>query len=295
MDAQDAHQNQGHGQSEVETVQVAGSHDENVIPAPTAAPIIFAFGTTLLFAGLVTNWFVSAVGAVCIAKGVIGWWFDVLPRESVEQIPDECYELIDTGPEPEEASRHLDSSTPGRVVLPVEIPRVRSGIYGGLAGAVAMAVVALVRGAINYTIWMPVNLLAAMVLSSYNTADAEVLGQFSVAGLFTALGIHLSMSIMVGLVLAMVMPMAIKFPRVFSIFIAPLVWSLVTYAAMGVLDPTLEKWVNWYWFVGSQVAFGAVAGFVIARSERIETIQFLTSAERMNLEQTRQRDGGGAQ
>ena len=293
MDAQDAHQNQGHAQSEVETVQVAGSHDENVIPAPTAAPIIFAFGTTLLFAGLVTNWFVSAVGAVCIAKGVVGWWFDVLPREAVEEIPDECYELIDTGPEPEEVSRHLVASTPGRVVLPVEIPRVRSGIIGGLAGGAAVAVVALVWGLINHTVWMPVNLLAAMVLSSYNTADAASLGQFSVAGLFTALGIHLSMSILVGLVLAMIMPMVIRFPRVFSIFIAPLVWSLISYAAMGVLDPTLERWVDWYWFVGSQVAFGAVAGLVIASSERIETIQFLTSAERLDLERSRPHDGGG--
>ena len=124
-------------------------------------------------------------------------------------------------------------------------------------------------------------------------ADAASLGQFSVAGLFTALGIHLSMSILVGLVLAMIMPMVIRFPRVFSIFIAPLVWSLISYAAMGVLDPTLERWVDWYWFVGSQVAFGAVAGLVIASSERIETIQFLTSAERLDLERSRPHDGGG--
>ncbi|MEE2681875.1 MAG: hypothetical protein VX641_05835 [Planctomycetota bacterium] len=293
MDAHDAHKNHGHAQSEVETVQVAGSHDANVIPAPTAAPIVFAFGTTLLFAGLVTNWFVSAVGVVCMAKGVFGWWFDVLPRESVEEIPDECYELIDTGPEPEEATTHLRPSTPGRVVLPVEIPRIRSGILGGLMGGVAMAVVALIWGAINFTVWMPVNLLAATVLSSYNTAEASSLEQFSVGGLFTGLGIHLSMSLLIGLVLAMIMPMVISFPRVFSIFIAPLVWSLVSYAAMGVLDPTLERWVDWYWFVGSQVAFGAVAGFVIARSERIETVQFLTSSERLELEQSRPRDDGG--
>ena len=295
MNAQDSNQNPGHQQSDVETVQVTSAHDANVIPAPTSAPIIFAFGTTFLFAGLVTNWFVSAVGVVCIMKGVLGWWFDVLPREAVEEIPDESYELIDTGPEPDEAARHLVPSTPGRVVLPVEIPRVRSGIIGGLAGGIAMAVVALIWGAINYSIWMPVNLLAAMVLSSFNTAEASSLEQFHVGGFFTALGIQLSMSIMVGLVLAMIMPMAIKFPRLFSIIIAPLTWSLVTYAAMGVLDPTLERWVNWYWFVGSQIAFGAVAGFFIARSERIETIQFLTSAERMNLERTHQSDDGSEQ
>ncbi|MAJ46866.1 MAG: hypothetical protein CBC35_06105 [Planctomycetes bacterium TMED75] len=293
MNAQDSHQDPDSAQSEVETVRVMGAHDANVIPAPTSAPIIFAFGTTLLFAGLVTNWFVSAVGVVCIAKGVLGWWSDVLPRESVEEIPEESYLLIDTGPEPHEASKHLDSATPGRVVLPIEIPRIRSGIIGGLAGGTAMAVVALVWGAINFSVWMPVNLLAAMVLSSYDTFDAASLEQFSISGLFTALGIHLSMSVMVGLVLAMILPMAINFPRVFSIIVAPVTWSLVTYAAIGVLDPTLERWVNWYWFVGSQVAFGAVAGFFIARSERIQTIQYLTPAERLGLERSREQDGGG--
>ena len=89
------------------------------------------------------------------------------------------------------------------------------------------------------------------------------------------------------------MPMAIGFPRIFSIIVAPLTWSLVTYTAMGVIDPLLEQWVDWWWFIGSQVAFGAVAGFFIARSERIETIQFLTPAERLGLEQTRAQGEGG--
>ncbi|MEC8560453.1 MAG: hypothetical protein VXY94_10275 [Planctomycetota bacterium] len=277
----------------VETVKVAGTPDRSEIPAPTSAPIIFAFGTTLVFAGLVTNPFVSIVGAVCVCKGVLGWWFDVLPRESMERIPVEQQDIIDTGPEPREVAKHLDPATPGRLVLPVEIPRVRSGVLGGLAGGVAMAAVAIVWGAINFSVWMPINLLAAMVLSSFNEAEASSLMQFNLAAFFVALGIHASVSILVGVVLAMIMPMAIGFPRIFSIIVAPLTWSLVTYTAMGVIDPLLEQWVDWWWFIGSQVAFGAVAGFFIARSERIETIQFLTPAERLGLEQTRAQGEGG--
>lgn len=274
----------------VETVQVLHAHDHESIPAPTAAPIIFAFGTTLLFAGLVTSPLVSIVGLLCFLKGIHGWWFDVLPRESMEPIPESAYLEIDTGPEPgapvEAAARSAAHSATPRRILPVEIPRVRSGILGGLGGAVAMAIVALAWGATNYTIWMPINLLAAMVLETFNTDDLQSLQAFSASGLATAAAIHISMSVMVGLVLASLIPMAIGWPRLFSILVAPLTWSLLTYGAMGVLDPTLEKWVDWYWFVGSQIVFGSVCGFLIARSERIETIQFLTPSERMGLEKT---------
>jgi hypothetical protein len=279
----------GHEES-VETVQVLHGHDHESIPAPTSAPIMFAFGTTLLFAGLVTSPLVSIVGALCFFKGIHGWWFEVLPRESMEPIPESGYRVIDTGPEPgvatEKSARSAAHSATPRRILPVEIPRVRSGILGGLGGAIAMAVVALTWGATNYTIWMPINLRAAMVLETFNTEDVQSLSAFSVSGLATATAIHLSMSIMVGLVLASLIPMAIGWPRIFSIVVAPFTWSLFTYGAMGVLDPTLEKWVDWYWFVGSQVAFGAVCGFLIARSERIETIQFMTPSERIGLEKT---------
>ncbi len=274
----------------VETVQVLHGHDHESIPAPTSAPIIFAFGTTLLFAGLVTSPLVSIVGLLCFLKGIHGWWFDVLPRESMEPIPESGYREIDTGPEPgapaQATARTAAHGATPRKILPVEIPRIRSGILGGLGGAFAMAAVALTWGALNHTVWMPINLLAAMVLETFNTDDVQSLSAFSASGLAAAAAIHISMSIMVGLVLASLIPMAIGWPRIFSIVVAPFTWSLLTYGAMGVLDPTLEKWVDWYWFVGSQIAFGAVCGFLIARSEHIETIQFLTPAERMGLEKT---------
>ena len=211
----------------------------------------------------------------------------------MEPIPESAYREIDTGPEPGgplEANTvsAAHAATPRRI-LPVEIPRIRSGILGGLGGAVAMAIVALSWGALNHTIWMPINLLAAMVLESFNTDDVQSLSAFSGSGLAAAAAIHISMSIMVGLVLASLIPMAIGWPRLFSIVVAPFTWSLLTYGAMGVLDPTLEKWVDWYWFVGSQIAFGSVCGYLIARSERIETIQFLTPSERIGLERTHDR------
>jgi hypothetical protein len=48
------------------------------MPAPTAWPIILAFGLTLVFAGLVTNASVSFLGAILALSGCIGWFRDVL-------------------------------------------------------------------------------------------------------------------------------------------------------------------------------------------------------------------------
>jgi hypothetical protein len=275
-----------------EAVSVIPTDDPAMIPAPSGSPVVFAFGTTLMFAGLVTNPWVTVVGVICTIAGIIGWWRDVLPREAMELIPADEYREIDTGPEITDPVHHAASDAPARMVLPVEVPRIGSGVIGGLCGGVAMAVIALIWGAIQGSIWLPVNLLAAMVLSSYDTESLESLSTFQTSGLLSALGIHIAFSIMIGLLLGAMMPMASRWPMLFACIIAPIVWSMLTYAGMGVLDPTLEKYVDWWWFFGSQFAFGIVAGVVIGRSEKISVVQYLSPAERFQLERNKGEQSG---
>src|ERR1700686_4428560 len=54
------------------------------LPAPTAWPIVLAFGFTLLFAGLVTSISVSLLGAILAIAGCVGWFGEVLPEEKHE-------------------------------------------------------------------------------------------------------------------------------------------------------------------------------------------------------------------
>src|SRR5260370_42242874 len=56
------------------------------MPAPTAWPIVLAFGLTLLFAGLVTSSSVSLLGTILAVSGCIGWFRDVLPHERHEAV-----------------------------------------------------------------------------------------------------------------------------------------------------------------------------------------------------------------
>ena len=57
------------------------------LPAPTAWPIVLAFGITLLCAGLVTSESVSILGAILAIAGAVGWFRDVLPHEALETVP----------------------------------------------------------------------------------------------------------------------------------------------------------------------------------------------------------------
>src|ERR1700694_3577797 len=57
------------------------------LPAPTAWPIILAFGLTLVFAGLVTSASVSILGAIFTVAGCVGWFREVLPHEKHESMP----------------------------------------------------------------------------------------------------------------------------------------------------------------------------------------------------------------
>src|ERR1700724_2072766 len=57
------------------------------LPAPTAWPIVLAFGLTLVFAGLVTSASVSILGAILTMAGCVGWFRDVLPHEKHESVP----------------------------------------------------------------------------------------------------------------------------------------------------------------------------------------------------------------
>src|SRR6266550_1463496 len=131
------------------------------IPAPTAWPIVLAFGTTLLFAGLVTSAPVSVLGAMLMIAAAVGWFRDVLPHEAHEVVP-----VRPELPAPVTSRRKVAHfPIPGelpRAWLPLEVYPISAGIKGGLAGSVAMAVLAILYGLLSQrSIWYPINLLAA--------------------------------------------------------------------------------------------------------------------------------------
>src|SRR6185369_5960599 len=156
---------------------------------------------------------------------------------------------------------------------------------GGLAGGAAMAVLALLYGLLGHnSIWYPINLLAAAGSADLSAMSYHQLLAFSGTGLVLAIIIHLAASILVGLLYSVILPIFPRRPILVGGVIAPLLWSGLLYTAQGVINPTLNARIDWLWFVAFQFLFGLVAGFVVARHERVSTLQFLPFAVRAGIE-----------
>ena len=254
------------------------------LPAPTAWPIVLAFGITLLFAGLVTSVSISVLGAVLSVAGAVGWFLEVLPHEAHESVP-----IFREMPAVVTARRRVNrfeiASESPRAWLPLEIYPVSAGIKGGLAGSVAMAFCAMLYGLVSQrSVWYPINLLAAGFFPNAVTASTQVLAAFHRDAFLIAVAIHLITSLVVGLLYGVTLPMLPRRPILLGGIVAPLFWSGLLYGSLDIINPVLNAHIDWRWFVLSQIAFGIVAGVVVARQERIRTWQQLPLAMRAGIE-----------
>ena len=64
------------------------------------------------------------------------------------------------------------------------------------------------------------------------------------------------------------LPMFPRRPILLGGLIAPLLWSGLLYSMLDLINPALNERIDWPWFVASQIAFGIVAGLVVARGRR---------------------------
>jgi hypothetical protein len=253
------------------------------MPAPTAWPIILAFGLTLVFAGLVTSSSVSLLGAILAISGGIGWFRDVLPHEKHESaIAIETSLPVSTN-RPRVAAVEWMTEELHRARLPLEVYPVRAGVKGGMAGAVAMAVLAVIYGIISGRgMWYAINVLAAGFFPGRH--PLEQIGTFQWDSLLIASALHLLVSLSVGLLYGATLPMLPRHPIVLGGLIAPILWSGLIHSFVELIDPQLNQQIDWLWFVFSQVGFGIVAGIVVSRQERVPTQQRLPFAVRAGFE-----------
>ncbi len=259
------------------------------VPRPTAWPMVFALGLALLFSGLVTNAVVSAVGGGLFVAGAVGWWFEVLPRERHERAP---LQSAAERPPPIRAQaagieRRRGGEEQHRLRLPVEMQPYSSGLWGGAAGAVSMALVAMSYGLLAQgSVWYPVNLLASAVLPSMNAADVAGLRALDATALGVATLMHGGLSLLVGLVYAALLPALPGRTLLWGGLVAPVAWSAVAWVSLGVVAPALNEHIQWGWFVASQAAFGLTAGWVVLRAEPVPIPQHASLAERIGIERS---------
>jgi hypothetical protein len=253
------------------------------LPAPTAWPIVLAFGFTLVFAGLVTSASVSILGAIFTVAGCVGWFGDVLPHEKHESVSVVAKVPAVATIRPQVARVEWITQELHRARLPLEIYPISAGVKGGLAGSVAMAVLAVLYGIISgHGMWYPINLLSAGFFPA--RATTAQIADFHWDALIIATIVHLICSLLVGLLYGAALPMFPRRPILLGGLIAPILWSGLLHSVLEALDPVLNQRIDWLWFVISQIGFGLVAGFVVSRQERVRTWQYLPFAVRAGIE-----------
>src|SRR5262250_1776001 len=266
------------------------------VPASTAWPLVLSFGLTLMFAGLLTSASLSVLGVVLAVAGCAGWFREVFPHEHEETVP-VVFDGHRITTERRVVERVPVAPDLVRAWLPLETYPISAGLKGGLAGGIAMAVLACAYGLLKAgSIWYPINLLAATVYAQSLKLGPSQLNSFHADSFAIALGLHSIGSIFVGLLYGAMLPMFARRPIVLGGLIAPVLWSGLLYSMMQLLNPLLASRVDWIWFMASQIAFGVVAGIVVVRQERISTRENLPFMVRAGVEAPgimSQREQGG--
>jgi len=253
-------------------------------PAPTAWPLVLALGAALMFAGLLTSASVSVLGLFLTVAGCVGWFREVFPREHEVAVPIIAEEISITT-ERKVVERLPIAPDQVRAWLPLETYPVSAGVKGGIAGGVAMAVLACAYGLLKAgSIWYPINLLAATVYAQALRLGPQQLYSFHWDSFGLALLLHAGGSTLVGLLYGAMLPMFARRPIVLGGLVGPVLWSGLLYSTINLLNPLLARHIDWIWFMASQIAFGITAGLIVVRQTRMTTHENLPFAIRAGVE-----------
>jgi len=249
------------------------------MPRPTIGPLALALGLVLTAAGVSLGPAFTVVGTFILLAGLGMWVNELLPGRGHcdEPLVAPSQRVLPVIAELK-AVEHIRPGMPGyRARLPESVHPVSAGVKGGVLGGLVMPAPALLYGILSgHGIWYPVNLLAGMLLPGVGAMNTAQLEQLSRPLLLTAIVIHAMFAVIFGLIYGVLLPMLPAIPRLalpaslaWGGIIFPLLWTAASYGLMGIVNPVLQARVDWPWFIVSQFVFGAVAAFVVDRSEKI--------------------------
>ena len=256
------------------------------LPAPTAWPFLLALGLTLVFASLVTNLAIGALGLLLAIVAAVGWFRDVLPHEAHEdvEVEEEFVALVS----PSEKVARIEVDETHRAQLPLQTFSLASAIKGGIAGGIAMVIPAEIYGVIRFhSIWYVVNLLGGAGVGNWVNPSVEEMRHFHLSAFITANIIQGSVTLLVGLLYGAMLPMWPKRPILLGGIIAPAIWTGLLHSVLGIVNPFLAERIDWWSFAASQVIFGLVAGYTVAKLGHLERLAQAPLSVRLGVEVAR--------
>jgi hypothetical protein len=254
------------------------------MPAPTVWPFVLALGVALIFTGLLTGPAVSALGVILYVAGGVGWFREMFPHERQELMAVTPATKPEAVPARAVTRLRVASQVP-RTWLPLKVHPISAGVKGGLAGAVAMALLAMLYGVLSHgSIWYPINLLAGSLYAPSAMPTVDELVRFRLGWFLFASALHLVTSLLVGFLYGAMLPMLPGRPILLGGVTTPLIWTGLLHEVIAFVNPLMDERINWWWFAASQVAFGVVAGLVVARQDTVWTRENMPLAMRAGIE-----------
>ena len=244
-------------------------HTDGVeLPQPTAAPLTTAVGLALASLGMAWGTPFIAAGGVLFFVGIGLWVGELLPGRGHLHEP-----LVAPEARPAKIAAplgrvdRLREGSPGyRFRLPEKIHPISAGIKGGIVGGLLMPIPALAYGLLSgHGLWYTANLLTGLVLPGVGAMTEAQLEQFDPTLLIAATLIHVTVSLTVGLIYGVLLPTLPNIPKplAWGGLLMPILWSSVSFFAMGLANPLLSRRVDWAWFVFSQFIFGVAAAWAV--------------------------------
>jgi len=153
---------------------------------------------------------------------------------------------------------------------PTAIYPYQAGVLGGILGGVAMAGIGIIAGiVIGRGPWYPINLLAATAIRSFQTMTPEQLSEFNLSGLFVGTILHLTISIVIGFLFAILLSALPGHPLVWSLIGGGVLWVFVDVVLLLPLNPIMAQLVNVPSFIIAHVAYTIILGLWVSRYEKI--------------------------
>lgn len=242
------------------------------MPRPTIWPLVLALGVTLILGGLVINFVFTFLGMLLGIGAAYYWVYQTVPDigETHQQMTHPRASPVVSQPGTVELMR---PGVPGyRMQMPEKIHPYSAGLKGGIYAGIAMTIPALIYGLLSHSIWFPINLLAGMAMDLTDEAgkvDMNYMVQFHFGLLILATFIHATISIFLGLMYGVILPMLPRRQFFWGVVVAPILWTGMSYGFMGVLNPALQEQVYWPAFFASQFVYGVVVHWVVTRSEQV--------------------------
>jgi hypothetical protein len=152
---------------------------------------------------------------------------------------------------------------------PQQVYPITAGIVGGLLGGAAMVIPAVAYGLISGKgAWYAINLVAGTIINFTGVTEQQI-GQFNLGWFLIAFVLHLFISLLIGLLFALLLPTLPGRPQLWAIVIGPLLWFGATAIILPLINPAMSQRLDWFSFIVANIIYSLVMGFWIAYTPKV--------------------------